>query len=526
MSKRAAGWTIFVIFIIGLTIGIIFARWQQLPLHNAISIPIDQNANDYINKKNENELLIKKDKQASLAKKAIAAYFKPWDNNPTECENLFIKNDIKNAIAVRQKYPGWGINYQPNSQQWVAKITDNIDLNTFPNRNSRAIIIKNTELRGFPTSLPIFSNYEEAGQGYPFDNLQLTSLWVGQPIRVLQISKNGAWIYVNSSGTSGWISSRNIAFVSDKFAKQYRKNKFVAIIKDNKAIKDTHGRFRFMSRIGSIFPEKNNKIYIPIADQNQHAKMIAASIDTASYGQFPLAATEKNFAFLLNQLSGEPYAWGGFKHWRDCSLTIKSLFFTFGLYLPRSSAWQTNSATKVDLSNASTSEKLALIKKYAIPYVTLIGLNGHIMLYTGTKNGKFFVFHNKWGLHTKNLFGDEGRDIIGAAGFTTLTAGKNIPFISKLLIQKVNSMTLITNPKVEITNAPVYTVMKFNDMPADIQSVYNKYHHHIMSVMRDTHDNKIYFITDDNDKVLWKNIDSFYQQETGKNTYCEQLGKK
>ena len=62
----------------------------------------------------------------------------------------------------------------------------------------------------------------------------------------------------------------------------------------------------------------------------------------------------------------------------------------------------------------------------AIPYLTLLWRKGHVMLYIGVKNGQPLIFHNVWGVRTKDLRGCEGRKIIGQAVITTLHPGREL----------------------------------------------------------------------------------------------------
>jgi hypothetical protein len=64
-----------------------------------------------------------------------------------------------------------------------------------------------------------------------------------------------------------------------------------------------------------------------------------------------------------------------------------------------------------------------MILKQGIPYLTLIWRRGHIMLYIGSYRGSILVFHNMWGVRTKDFLGREKKRIVGHAAITTLHPG-------------------------------------------------------------------------------------------------------
>ena len=49
------------------------------------------------------------------------------------------------------------------------------------------------------------------------------------------------------------------------------------------------------------------------------------------------------------------------------------------------------------------------------------------MLYIGHKDGRVLIFHNMWGVRTRDELGREGRKIVGQAVITTLRPGQEVP---------------------------------------------------------------------------------------------------
>jgi hypothetical protein len=129
---------------------------------------------------------------------------------------------------------------------------------------------------------------------------------------------------------------------------------------------------------------------------------------------------------------------------------IRDLFAPFGLWLPRHSADQAKEGgTFIDLRNLSPEEKELMIMKYGIPYLTLLWKRGHIMLYIGHHQGKVLVFHNMWGVPTRDLLGRKGRKIVGHAAITTLHPGSefiNVDFPEDVLSRGVAGMIILAHP--------------------------------------------------------------------------------
>jgi hypothetical protein len=91
-----------------------------------------------------------------------------------------------------------------------------------------------------------------------------------------------------------------------------------------------------------------------------------------------------------------------------------------------------------------------MILKQGIPYLTLIWRRGHIMLYIGSYQGKALIFHNLWGIRTRDLLGREGRRIVGHAAITTLNPGSELNTSDTPgsdYLKGILGMTVLLSPK-------------------------------------------------------------------------------
>ncbi|NBV83723.1 hypothetical protein EBR57_06350 [bacterium] len=146
-------------------------------------------------------------------------------------------------------------------------------------------------------------------------------------------------------------------------------------------------------------------------------------------------------------LMGQNYGWGDLYGDRDCASMIQDLFVPFGIWLPRNGNDQGRfGGYYMDLKSLSPSDKERMILANGVPFLTLIWLKGHIMVYVGQQDGRALVFHNIWGLRTRSSEGKEGRYLIGKAVVTRLTPGEMVPSADPNgdLLKRIEGMAILT----------------------------------------------------------------------------------
>lgn len=136
----------------------------------------------------------------------------------------------------------------------------------------------------------------------------------------------------------------------------------------------------------------------------------------------PWEMTPEHLATLMQSMNGRPYGWGNSNFNNDCSAELRSLLMPFGIFLPRNSAAQIQAANRVvDLAQANTRDRLRYLKEHGKPFITLVYIPGHIMLYIGNAlvDGQLvpMTYQNIWGLRPAD---SKSRSIIGGAVFFPL----------------------------------------------------------------------------------------------------------
>lgn len=412
---------------------------------------LKQDHSFYLGRMTPDALMLDPAEQKRIDQNYNTMFFSPWHQEKPAYSLAEIAEEFEKYSQNR----GYGENGRKHTRKWMKKLTGNARLNHYPSESLPAITIRHSNLRALPTYRPHFNSFKRGGSGYPFDNLQVSAVTVNTPILISHVTRDRAWVMAETAYYFGWMPAKDVAFVDADFMKSWESHPYAVVIKDKTPLYDGQGLFLFKAPLGALFPkvrdeERSMEILTAAANENRRAvlKKVAVSKETAA--SKPLKMTTMNMASVANELINEPYGWGGLHGNRDCSAMIRDLFAPFGLWLPRNSAQQAqNVGTFIDLSALTPEEKEKAIVTQGIPYLTLLWRRGHIMLYIGTYQGEPLVFHNMWGISTRNLLGRKGKVIVGHAAITTLHPGRelfNYDVASADLTRNIIGMTLLVKP--------------------------------------------------------------------------------
>lgn len=357
--------------------------------------------------------------QEKATKDYFDKYFKPWNSSKVS----YSKSEAMWGQSYKYKKV-YLENHNLATAEWFDKQINNSNFDAYNLSPKKAITLENVNVRVLPTNSVMFYDPKTPGEGFPFDYNQNSALKINTPIIVSHLSKDRAWAFIESGIVGGWVEIKNIAFVDDKFIKEFKTSNYYVTVKEKFPIYEPI--FREYVKVGTIFPKKNNYFIIAKKDDNQNAIISYVYLNDDEVEAMPLAFNSANRVRILNQLLDEPYGWGGLLNNRDCSSFTQDFFAPFGKFLHRNSKSQTTNGKLLDVSQLSLEEKKDYIKKHGVPFSTLVYLKGHIMLYVGVKNNEPLVVHNIWSVRLKNSSGEKYRHIIGKATITTLEPGKEM----------------------------------------------------------------------------------------------------
>jgi hypothetical protein len=373
-------------------------------------------------------------------------YFSPWHRKEPAFRSTvpyFVKSFATGTF--------YGENKLAIPTATVSEMIANMATANYPSRCIPGITVTHTSLRIIPTQRPFFKSFELAGEGYPFDYVQETGIPANTPVLMTHISQDQAWALVETAELSGWLPVQEVASIEDGQIRAVENRPAAVLIQDQFPMTDTSGQFLWTARIGMRLPVMSDaatEFRVGVFRRNLDGNAVMAeSIISKQMAQLkPLPLTAQNLALIGNQLMGQNYGWGDLFGNRDCSSMLQDMMIPFGIWLPRNGNDQGKAAGYyISLNHLSPEDKEKTLIQSGIPFLTLLWLKGHIMLYVGSENGKALAFHNIWGIRTKSAEGKEGRYILGKAMITTLSPGKSVPDADpdSDILKRLEAMTVL-----------------------------------------------------------------------------------
>lgn len=408
---------------------------------------IDQNLSHYVTDSSAT-LNLNKFQQSQLSKAFLRLYFAPWsDDINSQTINAQVLKKMQQDFEHFLEQPGWHLNKNPISKQNIKSLINNADLNDFPRINKPGIVLHNTEMRVFPTLLPSYGKPGEAGEGHPFDNWIESTISVGTPVWVLQPTKDHLWYLVRTDSFYGWAPSNDIGIITSDFITEWKKHPYLVALHDQVPLLTPQKIVLAAMHKGTLFPilhsdNQQYQVLVPFLDSNGQIKTNVLSANKAETLEFPIAANTKNIALLAQDFMGTVYGWGSLYELRDCSSTTQDLLAGFGIWLPRNSTQQGKMGEIISLANLNREKKRQQITKNGVPFFSIIHFPGHIALYIGTFNNKIYVLQDIWGLRTQNLFGLNGRAILGKTVIMPLDFSYGFSNVQKLQLDTADSISI------------------------------------------------------------------------------------
>lgn len=382
--------------------------------------------------------LLSPEVQKGLQSRFFDRFFAPWR---AQKASLAPKVAFWGTETFGRK-KGFAENLQPWSRpRWESLVSMQME-GSYPSMARHAIATRNTSFRVMPTDKPFFYNPSKAGEGYPFDYMQNSAVWIGTPLLVTHVSADGAWYFAEAGITFGWLPADSIGWTDEAFRRDYMTGTYAAALRDRIVLRTDGGAFAGMAHLGAVFPISVSTmmletasagaaqtpsaatlpVIIPLRTVEGNAIAVTIHLPLTAAGLMPQAISAQALAHFADMMMGQPYGWGGLLENRDCSAVMRDLFAPFGIWLPRNSSQQGKEVgTPISLEGKTAAEKRAIILEQGIPFYTLLWFKGHIGLYIGpdTATGEPLLLHDVWGARTE-WKGEEGRAVVGRLAVTTL----------------------------------------------------------------------------------------------------------
>lgn len=408
---------------------------------------LSQNPQDYLDPVTAGQLLMSSSRQQDLAAEFLQRFFAAWyaDGPLVETSRPFWAADwIRNN-------PVYAENLRPMSGKRVEELIKLADLPSYPSEHRRALTLTRSNIRALPTHNPAFNNPRSAGEGFPFDYLQHGILAANTPVLVTHRSKDGSWAFIETALLYGWLPITELAWVDDDFVENFITDRYVTLTRDKVAVFDLDGIYRFSADIGTLLPiiadgAGHYQVYVAVADRQRQAQLVKATIAVNDSALFPVPLTPQQIALLAGRMMGQLYGWGEMFGNRDCSALIRDLYAPFGLWIPRNSSQQARVGEVIEMTELTPHQREEQLLNRGVPFLTLVRLPGHIMLYLGGYDERAVVLHSIWGLRTRTFSGSEGRLIVGETVITGLEPGlenSRLTFDVGSLRKRISSINIL-----------------------------------------------------------------------------------
>ncbi|MGE5396082.1 MAG: S-layer homology domain-containing protein [Chitinophagales bacterium] len=268
------------------------------------------------------------------------------------------------------------------------------------------LTVRRTNMKIYPTFDVIGDEANDPG----YDMFQDTSVLAAEPLVILHQSLDSKWYYTQMYNVIGWVPAEDVAITDRASWLAYqRSNEFLLITAnrmqlDNNPLSPETSELEFT--MGTKLPlvpaaevpqsldqritVGNYIVKLPVRDSEGklNIKMVPIPMSNdVSLGY--LAYTRANVLKQAFKMLGDRYGWGGMLNGRDCSALVMELYRCFGVYLPRNSASQANSAGKTLKITGSNSYRNLLLNK--LQPGDFVVFPGHEMLYIGSDNGRHYV---------------------------------------------------------------------------------------------------------------------------------------
>ncbi|QDE40812.1 NlpC-P60 family protein [Luteibacter pinisoli] len=298
--------------------------------------------------------------------------------------------------------------------------------------------VRRAALRGYPSDLRVFSHADDTD----IDRFQESTLFPGDPLVVVQMSRDGQWAFVVSPRYAAWMHAADVAYgeaaaiFAHVDATPYRvitgatpQTVYTPELPALSELQlDMGTRVPLDTSVAPDQPVNGQTAYtswtlsLPVRDAKGalsfHPALLQRNHDSAA-DYLPLTRANlirQSFKFL-----GERYGWGHAYNGRDCSGFVSDVYRSMGVQMPRNTRDQSISpglehTVYTDKDSHDARVKAAL----ALEVGDLVYIPGHVMMVIGKIDGQPYVIHDVGGMSYRQADGSMRRIKLNAVSVTPL----------------------------------------------------------------------------------------------------------
>ena len=261
-----------------------------------------------------------------------------------------------------------------------------------------------TSQRLLPTSTQLYSSMKSID----IDRLQNSALDIGTPLAILHATRDGRWFYAVTPLSEGWINTEHVGLCSKKQMTSHLKSDSFVITTGAKtdlfldpALRVHHACLRMGCRFTTKKSENPDVvgILVPFREKDGRCVFKEAYVAGSDVSSHHLPYTPRTIILQAFKLLNSPYGWGDMHGEQDCSRFIQEIFATVGIHLPRNSLQQARVGRLIARFNGNSSDenRLVALSDNSIGGISILHMDGHIMLFLGNIDGDPYAIHDMQG---------------------------------------------------------------------------------------------------------------------------------
>ena len=362
-----------------------------------------------------------------------------------EIPSQLTKSELLAEIAFISRHSEQGRTFNddsPVTQAFYDELNDNLNREAIKKLNpvSYALVVRRSNLRTFPTAVPIF----RTGQNKDIDRHQESVVFPADAVAVLHKSKDGKWVLVRAYNYLSWVSEADLAYGDKETIKAYKSATDYLVITGDKVTTVFNPE---VAEVSELQLEMGTHLPLELPEENRHR--LYGQNPYASYVvKLPVRNNDGNLSFKYASIArskdvhrgylthntdniitqafkflGERYGWGHRFNGRDCSGFVGEVYKSMGILLPRNSITQNSSTFGQNIrftEETSLEERLEAIANLDVG--DLIFTPGHVMMYIGSAEGKPYIIHDVKGLRYIQDNGEMYENTLNGVSVTPLLA--------------------------------------------------------------------------------------------------------